>query len=88
MGLPQYGATGSSEGDYETYDTQGDIKDGEQDQGPGQEDGDEERRDSRGSSNDHKDGIQKRKPRITLARGGACVVCRSVPSLFQRYGSH
>jgi hypothetical protein len=34
------------------------------------------RSDSRGSSREVKDCIERRKPRITLARGGACVICR------------
>lgn len=73
--LPQYEPAGSSEGEYE----EDDLKDGGQGQNQDQdEDGNQERRESRGSSNDQKDGMQKRKPRITLARGGACVVCRSV----------
>lgn len=71
--LPQYEQAGSSEGEYEIYDGLDEMKGDEEDQGG---DEDEERRGSRGSSNDQKDGIQKRKPRITLARGGACVVCR------------
>lgn len=37
----------------------------------------DESRGSRGSSRDTKDGgLDKRKPRVTLPRGGACVVCR------------
>ena len=40
----------------------------------------EDSRGSRGSSRDTRDGngsgMDKRKPRITLPRGGACVVCR------------
>lgn len=74
--LPQYEQAGSSEGEYEAYDAQDDLK--ETEQGQGQDDEDQERRGSGGSSNDQKDGMQKRKPRITLARGGACVVCRLV----------
>jgi hypothetical protein len=38
----------------------------------------DEDRDSRDSSRDTRDGsgLDKRKPRVTLPRGGACVVCR------------
>jgi hypothetical protein len=75
--LQQYEPAGSSEGEFETYDTMENLKESD-DQGREQEEGNQERRGSRGSSHDQTDGIQKRKPRITLARGGACVVCRSV----------
>jgi hypothetical protein len=33
-------------------------------------------RGSRDSSRDDGEGVAKRKPRVTLARGGACVICR------------
>jgi len=65
-------------------DGQGSMIESEADgMGESVEDDDDERdesRDSRGSSRDTKDGgLDKRKPRVTLPRGGACVVCRYVP---------
>lgn len=75
--LPQYEPAGSSEEEYDGYDALDDKQeDGDEHQGNRDQEGGR----SRGSSNDQKDGVQKRKPRITLARGGACVVCRSVVS--------
>ena len=63
-------------------DGQGSMVESEADgMGESVEDEDErdESRDSRGSSRDTRDGgLDKRKPRVTLPRGGACVVCRYV----------
>jgi hypothetical protein len=63
-------------------DGQGSMVESEADGiGESVEDDDErdESRDSRDSSRDTRDGgLDKRKPRVTLPRGGACVVCRYV----------
>lgn len=73
--LPQYEQAVSDEEGLELDDYL-DVM-GEEDEG----DEDHERHNSQGSAQDQADGVRKRKPRITLARGRACVVCRSVPSL-------
>jgi hypothetical protein len=74
--MPQYPSSNILDG-------QGSMGESEADgMGESVEDDDErdESRDSRGSSRDTKDGgLDKRKPRVTLPRGGACVVCRYVP---------
>ena len=74
--MPQYPSSNIMDG-------QGSMAESEADgMGESVEDDDEkdESRDSRGSSRDTKDGgLDKRKPRVTLPRGGACVVCRYVP---------
>jgi hypothetical protein len=73
--MPQYPSSNMMEG-------QGSMGESEADgMGESVEDDDErdESRDSRGSSRDTKEGgLDTRKPRVTLPRGGACVVCRYV----------
>jgi hypothetical protein len=73
--MPQYPSSNVMDG-------QGSMVESEADgMGESVEDDDErdESRDSRGSSRDTRDGgLDKRKPRVTLPRGGACVVCRYV----------
>lgn len=75
--LSRQDPAGSSEEEYEADDTLDDMKEEDGEPDGDEEDGTRDRGHSRGSSAEQKDSTGKRKPRITLARGGACVVCRS-----------
>lgn len=71
--LPRYDQAVESEEEYKGDDVLDDMKEDDEDL---DDDGERPGTGSRGSPNDQKEGLHKRKPRITLARGGACVVCR------------